>query len=127
MYFNEKLTNRFQLFCKWLLILLFAVFVACSSNSKPKNLMGEDEMVKAMIEIYLAESKIIQLNLPRDSARKIFEKVNPILFKKLGVTDSIFNVSMDYYAAQPKQLEMIFSRVVDSLNLKEQKLNSLVK
>lgn len=127
MYFNEKMPPWLQIFCKWLLILLFAAFASCSQENKPEKLLTEDEIVRAMIEVYLAESKIINLNLPRDSARKIFEKANPIIFKKLGMTDTVFNASLDYYGNKPEQLEIIFSRVVDSLNLKEQKLNSQVK
>ncbi|MFN9500847.1 MAG: DUF4296 domain-containing protein [Chryseotalea sp.] len=84
-------------------------------------------MVEAMIDMYLFESKIIQLNLPRDSAEKLFENVKPALFEKIGIPDSVFKQSLDYYMKFPDKISLVYSRVVDSLTLKEQKLNSQVK
>jgi hypothetical protein len=40
----------------------------------------------------------------------------------VGIPDSVFIESYNYYAAHPVELEKIYSVVVDSLNLREQKL-----
>jgi hypothetical protein len=127
MYLKVKMPQGFTIFCKWLFVLAFALFAGCSRTQAPEVLLSEDEMVEAIIDMYLFESKIIQLNLPRDSAEKIFEKAKPELFQKIGITDSAFRQSLDYYMLHSGKIELIYSRVVDSLTLKEQKLNLQVK
>lgn len=79
-------------------------------------------MTRMLIQVYIDEEKINGLNLRRDSAEKIFELAKPYIFERLGVADSVFQDSYTYYAAHPQQLEKIYSVVVDSLNLREQKM-----
>lgn len=84
--------------------------------------MSEAEMTRVLIEVYIDEEKISRLNLTRDSSEKIFELAKPYIFKRLGVVDSVFIESYKYYAEHPVELEKIYAVVVDSLNLREQKL-----
>lgn len=110
-------------FFQGLLCLILSLFVlACSNEKKPAQLLTEAEMTQAMIEIYLSEEKINRLNLRRDSAEKIFSLAKPIIFQKIGVSDTVFRESFDYYAAKPIVIERIYAVVVDSLNLMEQRL-----
>lgn len=84
--------------------------------------MSEAEMTRVLIEVYIDEEKISRLNLTRDSSEKIFELAKPYIFERLGVSDSVFIESYNYYAERPLELEKIYSVVVDSLNLREQRL-----
>lgn len=84
--------------------------------------MSEAEMTRVLIEVYIDEEKISRLNLNRDSSEKIFELAKPYIFERLGVSDSVFIASYNYYAERPVELEKIYSVVVDSLNLREQRL-----
>lgn len=79
-------------------------------------------MTQALIEFYINEEKISRLNLRRDSAEQFFEMAQPILFKNIGVSDTVFKESFKYYADRPLVLERIYTVVVDSLSLREQKL-----
>jgi hypothetical protein len=107
------------------LIGLIAVLLmaSCTIERKPDAILSEAEMARVLTEIYMNEERVVRLNLRRDSAEKIFEMVEPILFQQVGVSDSIFRQSFEYYVERPKQLELIYTAVVDSLNLWEQKLN----
>lgn len=109
---------------KGLIGLIAALLLAgCAMERKPGTILSEAEMARVLTEIYMNEEKVVKLNLRRDSAEKIFEMIEPILFKKIGVSDSVFRASFEYYVERPKQLELIYTAVVDSLNLWEQKLN----
>jgi hypothetical protein len=61
------------------------------------------------------------LNL--DSAQIVFDKVKGRVFQDAGVTDSTFKKSYDYYMDRPKEFELIYTALVDTLNLYEQRLN----
>lgn len=110
-------------FFQGLVCLIMSLFIlACSNEKKPARLLSESEMTRVIIEIYLSEEKINRMNLRRDSAEKIFSRAQPIIFKKIGVSDTLFRESLEYYVANPVALEKIYSVVVDSLNLMEQRL-----
>ncbi len=106
------------LFC--LLVAFFAF--ACTQERKPENVLNEQEMIRVLIQLYENEERINRLNLRRDSAEKVFEIARPIIFERIGVNDTVFKASMDYYVSQPLVLDKIYAVVVDSLNLREQKL-----
>jgi Domain of unknown function (DUF4296) len=110
-------------FFQGLVCLIMSLFVlACANEKKPARLLSEAEMTRVIIEIYVNEEKINRLNLRRDSAEKIFTLAKPYIFKKIGVSDTLFRESLDFYAANPVALEKIYAIVVDSLNLMEQRL-----
>lgn len=110
-------------FYKGLICLItIALLFSCATEKKPDRLLSEEEMTQAIIEFYVNEEKINRLNLRRDSAEKFFEMAKPILFKNIGVSDTVFRESFEYYAARPVILERIYTIVVDSLSLREQRL-----
>ena len=45
----------------------------------------------------------------------------PKVFAESGVTDSVFKKSFDYYMERPAEMEQIYTALVDTLQLKEQR------
>lgn len=116
-----QLTPIFKIF---LFLVTLTLLIGCKQEEKPARLLTEEEMTRILIDIYIGEEKINRLNLRRDSAEKIFEQAAPLVFKLAGVSDSLFLESYNYYVAHPQELEKIYSILVDSLNLREQKLTA---
>lgn len=105
-----------------LVLILAGVFSSCSKKEKaPEGILGREEMVKTIQEVLLAEEKVNRLRLSTDSSKKVFTAIRGKVFEKAGVPDSVFNNSVNYYMDHPKELEQIYTALVDSLNLKEQK------
>lgn len=94
---------------------------ACSKPKLPRDILTEKQMVSTMMELYITEEKVVVLGIPYDSVRKVFPIFSDKAFARVGVPDSAFRKSMDYYMAYPEQLERIYTAVVDSLNLRVQK------
>jgi hypothetical protein len=80
-------------------------------------------MVKVLSELYITEEKIKHLNVSQDSAAAVYSYFNSKMFEKLGTNDSTFRRSMTYYMNRPEELEKIYAALIDSLNLKEQRLS----
>lgn len=78
-------------------------------------------MVGIMEELYIAEEKINQLALSGDSSRRVFSIMQSRLFENARVTDTVFRKSFDYYMERPKELELIYTALVDTLQLREQR------
>ncbi len=106
-------------------ICMLILCCSCSdSDRNNKDILTREQMVKALTEIYLAEQKINRLGLPRDSAEREFERFKQLVFEKIEVSDSVFKRSFDYYMDRPKEMEIIFTALVDSLSLMEQRIES---
>lgn len=92
----------------------------CGGESDRKDVLSEEKMVKILMEMYVTETKAGRVGIPYDSIKEIFPKFEKLVFEKMNVTDTVLRNSMQYYFEHPKQLEKIYSAVVDSLNLKAQ-------
>lgn len=74
-----------------------------------------------MIDIYIAEEKVGKLKLTADSSAALFEIFKGKVLDKAALEDSVFEESFYYYLDRPKEMEQIYSAIVDSLQLKEQR------
>jgi hypothetical protein len=93
----------------------------CEKKQAPEGILSQDEMVAVMAELYIGEQKISTLGIKRDSLAQIFGVMKDRIFVKAGTTDSAFRKSLDYYMARPQDMEKIYTSLVDSLNLREQR------
>ena len=98
------------------------LMMACGPEKAPPGILTEQQMVKAITEIYIAEEKSAHMSISHDSIRKIFPQFEARIFEKMGVSDSVFKKSLEYYQSNPKKLENIFTAVVDSLSLQSQRM-----
>jgi hypothetical protein len=107
---------------KPIFVIIALLLFGCGSQEKPKGLLSQDEMVSLMVDVYLAEARISTTGIPRDSATKLFEPYESALIAKRGITDSILQANYAYYLQKPDELEKILDAVIDTLNLREQRL-----
>lgn len=98
------------------------LIVGCGPEKTPPGILTEQEMVNVLTEIYLAEEKAGHIGISHDSIKKIFPAFEAKIFEKAGISDTLFTKSLEYYKANPKQLEHIYAALVDSLSLQAQRL-----
>jgi hypothetical protein len=107
------------------IVIAVIMMVSCSGKkgAGSDGVLSKAEMVKVLTEVYLTEEKVNRLSLSRDSAEKVFKIWETKIFNKTGVPDSVFRKSVNYYLDHPLQLEEVYTGLVDSLNLHEQREN----
>jgi hypothetical protein len=103
-------------------LVVITLLVACAGKPSHKNILSKQEMVKVMEDIYVGEEKVNRMGVAKDSAQRIFSVMASRIFQKAGVTDSVFKRSFDYYMDRPDEMEAIYSALVDTLHLKEQRM-----
>jgi hypothetical protein len=111
---------------KFLLPLLYLLLTACAADNqqeKPAQLLPKEKMISTLVDIHIAESKVMQRNLPADSAGMLFRNYKMEIFKKAGVSSEAFEKSYQYYLNNTKEMDAIYAIVVDSLSLRESKGN----
>ena len=104
-----------------ILIMLIIFFSCGKSPQKPEDILNHDQMVKVLAEVYIAEERISHLGITADSGQVVFERSKGRVFEATGIPDSVFRKSLDYYMTRPKELEAIYSVLIDSLQLREQR------
>jgi Domain of unknown function (DUF4296) len=105
-------------------IFMFLFFSCKTKNVVPEGILPQDRMVSVLSELYISEQKISTLGVKRDSLRQVFGLMKDSIFERTGVSDSVFKKSMNYYMDRPQALENIYTVLIDSLNLREQRLLS---
>lgn len=97
--------------------------LSCSSESaldvKPSDLISEDKMVDVMIDMHMTESALSLKNFNRDSSLKLFVFYKEDVYKNYQISEKQFQESYQYYATHSKVFNDMYSRIVDSLNVKE--------
>jgi len=111
-----------------LLFLMVGLFTFSCSDTKDAiqenpAVVSKEEMVRILIELYVTEQKVDKLKLKTDSSQKIFSQLENKIFQKVGVKSDSFKASLNYYVDRPKELEWIYTALVDSLSLREQRLS----
>lgn len=104
-----------------LLAASIGVALISCGEKKPEGVLSRAEMVAIMEDIYLSEEKVNHLALKRDSAKIVFEAMKDKVFEHAAVSDSAFKRSFDYYMEHPQEMELIYTALVDSLQLLEQR------
>ena len=102
-------------------LLVTVVWMVSCGGKRPDGILSRQEMVQVMEELYLAEEKVNHLTLSRDSSKKVFEHMGRKVFESAAISDTIFKKSFDYYMERPREMELIYTALVDTLQLREQR------
>jgi cAMP phosphodiesterase len=98
---------------------------ACQTEERPEGVLSQEELAKLMVEIYLAEGRMSNLNIVKDSAMKYFIPFEEKLKAKHQISDSTIRITYQYYISHPHELEKIYDSVIDTLSLREQKQKTI--
>lgn len=102
-------------------LLMTFIFGCQSSPKKPSGILSKEEMVQVLANVYISEEKVARLSLGNDSATLVAAVMRSKALQQSGVSDSTFVRSFDYYMDKPVELEEIYSILVDTLQLREQR------
>jgi hypothetical protein len=114
---TENSTMRLSIY-----ILLLTLAISCQEKEKEtKGVLTQTELSAFLIEMYLAEARIDNISIQKDSAIKLFLPYEEKLMKKFNLTDSTLKKTYQYYIDHPKEMEIVYDAVIDTLNLREQR------
>ena len=105
----------------FLLVVCLISASACDTEKKEQKVLAREDMVRVLTEIYLAEEKVQRVGVKADSSAKLFARMNKKIEQRTGIPDSVFQESLRYYMERPTELQEIYTILVDSLSLMEQR------
>ena len=95
-------------------LLLLSCF-SCTESTSSQGVLSEDQMVAILIDIQLTEGKASTLPITFDSSQVLYSLMEEEVFRKHGVSDSLFTKSMLYYLEDAGKMDQLYTRVIDSL------------
>jgi hypothetical protein len=110
-----------------LLLLLTLLLGQCQRPEEalpPQPLLPKDKMVSLLVAIHLTEARVESSGLTPDSARALYLQLHKNILWRNEVTDTVFQRSYRYYAIHEKDLDDIYTLVIDSLNRRKELLNA---
>jgi len=107
-----------------LLLLTGLILSACNKDERPEGVLSPEELSTLMVDIYLAEGRMSNLNIVKDSAMKYFLPFEGKLKARHQISDTTVRVTYQYYISHPQELEKIYDSVIDTLLLREQKVKT---
>jgi hypothetical protein len=102
-------------------VLIILIFAFGCQNDRPTGVLSKKEYANYLVSVYLAEAKLNTLAVTPDSAMKLFQPFEQSLLKKFNTSDSVIQKTYQYYLGHPEELELVYTAVIDTLNLLEQK------
>lgn len=107
---------------KHIIFLTIGLLFSCQSRDRtPAGILSQGEMVQVLADIYVSEEKVSSLNLAHDSAQAVSDVFRAKVLENVSMTDSVFKKSFDYYMDRPAEMEVIYTILVDTLQLREQR------
>jgi hypothetical protein len=109
----------------WILVIfsILMILASCKEKKSSQDILSPAEMVKVLGELYITEEKVNKLSIARDSSVKALDYLDDKVFEKYATTDTLFKRSLNYYLERPEEIEKIYATLIDSLNLREQRLS----
>ena len=99
-------------------LILLCLLFACAKQKEniPQDILSEKEFVVVLKDIHLAKAKF-ELQKNKDIERGKNELANSytLIYKKNNVSEDTFKKTLDYYAQNPKKLEIIYTDVLEQL------------
>lgn len=109
----------------FILALLF-IFSACrdevAGRVQPDDLIPTDTMVMVLKDLTLIESHIQMKYVQVTTYKETMKKSGQVIMDKYRISRERFEASMDYYGTRQLEMQDIYARVLDSLNLMSGKI-----
>ena len=103
--------------------VLLGLFTACEEEEKiPDYVLSKEKFTEVLTEVQIAES-IVRLGYHRfpDSLYRN-DSIYSAAFRKMEVSQAIFDSNMNYYLGFPNEMEKIYDQVIVNLSRRTAKL-----
>lgn len=102
------------------LMSLFMV-MACQApeDKRPDNLIEPNRMAAILTEVHMVENRVSRLGLSSiDSSNMAYKHLEKQVFQKFKVDTTTYTKSYIYYSSHPREMEAIYTKVVENLKKK---------
>jgi hypothetical protein len=98
---------------------------ACQRPEEPRppaNLIPREKLIPLLSDLHVLEAQVENARLSPDSARALYQAQQKDVLWRHSVSDSVLKNSVNYYLIHGKDLDEIYSAVIDTLARREANL-----
>ncbi len=99
--------------------IIFLLLLGCNYSEKeklPENIIPEKQLIPILVDIHFADATLSVLHFDKKNDRYKPENYYNIVLKKHGVDRKIFDKSIEYYSKNPKELDIIYDKVLNEFS-----------
>lgn len=85
----------------------------------PAKLLPRDQLVSLLVDLHVLEARVEASRLPTDSAHVLYRQQVKDVYWRHDTDEETFKQSINYYASHGKDLENIYTIVVDSIAMRQ--------
>lgn len=114
---NKSSSLLFQILL--MLSIGFALIGCEKKNQRPADVLDKQQLASVMIDLYLAEARLSNYAIQRDSSLALFLPKERAILTKRNMPDSILKKTYDYYLQHPDDFNEVYDILIDSLTVFE--------
>jgi hypothetical protein len=103
-------------------VLCFILFLCGCGSGTPEGILPEKVMVGLLIDMQIADARVSGAGQRSDTARVMMRFYEDTIFEKHNVNREVYLKSMAYYMDHPKLMDKMYEAMIDTLHLREQKI-----
>jgi len=97
-------------------VLMIRLLTGCQTDNRPDNLVDTDKMANILTDVHLAEARVSRLGVASiDSSNLMYKRLESHILRKYSVDTSAYEKSYIYYSSHPREMEVIYKRIVEKL------------
>jgi hypothetical protein len=122
MYSARKLEKGKTLLAIVLAAGLIVFASSCGKPKKPPGILGERELSDLIVEMYVAEARLSIMAKPADTSAAYFQPFEEAFLKRKKLSRKVLKETYRYYLDHPSEFEKIYDTVIDTLSLRERRV-----
>lgn len=103
------------------ILFLWLALISCSADKRPNEVLSQAQLSALLVDVYTAEARVDAIPGLKDSTIRYFLPREQKLLQQRGISDSVLRKTYAYYLEHPKELELVYDAVIDTLTVHEQR------
>jgi hypothetical protein len=109
------------------LLILTAILAMACSHGRYGEIIPPKKFVNVLVDVHLADGIAVENMSVSNAARLDSASLYGSVFKKYGVTRTMFDSTMSYYSEHPDDFQKVYNKVTARLKRMEDELNARQK
>ena len=106
----------------WILFFASIAMFGCTKNEPPKGIISKENMIGLLVDMHITDSYLNQVPNPDTLQMQAKARYNYI-FKRYNTDSTKFSKSLNYYSLKSKELNEMYQKVTDSLDVLQKSLH----
>ena len=106
----------------WVLFFVLSVIIGCKDDEIPKGIISKENMIGILVDMHITDAYLNQVS-NNDTLQMEAKSRYNYIFKQHQIDSVKFSKSLHYYSLKSKDLNDMYKKVMDSLDVLQKGLH----